>query len=164
MTKPNVVSEAPPGVARNAGVEGVGRRRRTSKRRSRARERKCSEIRQAPATGEGVRGTCATSPGAIRRPEVRRSLPSGLLACSCAQKLLPSGQPRMFLRSKVVTLRAALPVLVAMQSSNIKLTRDLKAEINLRTPRQPPGITDIVPTDCRRPGMKKSPVLWNFPF
>ena len=41
MTKPNVVSEAPPGVARNAGVEGVGRRRRTSKRRSRAREWKC---------------------------------------------------------------------------------------------------------------------------
>ncbi|PVY32037.1 hypothetical protein C8D82_1569 [Victivallis vadensis] len=91
MTKPNVVSEAPPGVARNAGVEGVGRRRRTSKRRSRARERKCFAIGPAPATGEGVRGTCATSPGAIRRPEVRRSLPSGHPACSCAQKLLPSG-------------------------------------------------------------------------
>ena len=91
MTKPNVVSEAPPGVARNAGVEGVGRHRRTSKRRSRAHERKCFAISPAPATGEGVRGTCATSPGVIRRPEVRCSLPSGHLACSCTQKLLPSG-------------------------------------------------------------------------
>ena len=97
MTKPNVVSEAPPGVARNAGVEGVGRRRRTSKRRSRARERKCLATGPAPATGEGVRGTCATSPGAIRRPEVRCSLPSGQPACSCAQKLLPSGQLCLFL-------------------------------------------------------------------
>ena len=97
MTKPNVVSEAPPGVARNAGVEGVGRRRRTSKRRSRARERKCFAIGPAPATGEGVRGTCATSPGAIRRPKARRSLPSGHPACACAQKLLPSGQLCLFL-------------------------------------------------------------------
>ena len=87
----------PPGVARNAGVEGVGRRRRTSKRRSRAREWKCFATRLAPATGEGVRGTCATSPGAIRRPEVRCSLPSGHLACSCSQKLLPSGLLCLFL-------------------------------------------------------------------
>ena len=66
MTKPNVVSEAPPGVARNAGGEGVDGRSPASKRRSRARERKCFAIRLASATGEGVRGTCATSPGAIR--------------------------------------------------------------------------------------------------
>ena len=32
---------SPPGVARNAGGEGVGRRRRTSKRQSRAREWEC---------------------------------------------------------------------------------------------------------------------------
>ena len=83
---------SPPGVARNAGVEGVGRRRRTSKRRSRARERKCSATELASAAGEGGRGTCATSLGAIRRPEARCSLPSGQLACYCAQKLLPSGQ------------------------------------------------------------------------
>ena len=89
MTKPNVVSEAPPGVARNAGGEGVDGRSPASKRRSRARERKCLATGPASATGEGVRGTCATSPGAIRRPEVR---------CS-----LPSGQLRLFLYSKVVT-------------------------------------------------------------
>ncbi len=163
MTKPNVVSEAPPGVARNAGVEGVGRRRRTSKRRSRARERKCFAIGPAPATGEGVRGD-------VR--DVPRSHPQ-----AGGPALTTLRAPCLFLCSKVVALRAAphvlalkscyppgsLSVLVAMQSSNIKLTRDLKAEINLRTPRQPPGITGIVPTDCRRPGMKKSPVLWNFP-
>ena len=63
-------------------------------------------LKLAPATGEGGRGTCATSPGAIRRPEVRCSLPSGQLACSwCHAK--PS----------------------------IKLTCDWKAEMNLRTPR-----------------------------
>ena len=82
VTKPNVVSEASPGVARNAGVEGVDGRSPASKRRSRARERKCSATGPASATGEGVRGTCATSPGAIRRPEVRYSLPSGHPACS----------------------------------------------------------------------------------
>ena len=118
MTKPNVVSEAPPGAARNAGGEGVGRRR--SKRRSRARERKCSATGPASATGEGVRGTCATSPGAIRRPKARRSLPSGHPACACAQKLLPSGQLACFCGNA---------------KSNIKLTRDWKAEMNLRTPR-----------------------------
>ena len=164
MTKPNVVSEAPPGVARNAGVEGVGRRRRTSKRRSRARERKCFAIGPVPATGEGVRGD-------VR--DVPRSHPQ-----AGGPALTTLRAPCLFLCSKVVALRAAphvlalkscyppgsLSVLVAMQSSNIKLTRDLKAEINLRTPRRPPGITGIVPTDCRRPGMKKSPVLWNFPF
>ena len=97
MTKPNVVSEAPPGVARNAGVEGVDGRSPASKRQSRARERKCSATGPASATGKGGRGTCATSPGAIRRPEVRYSLPSGQLAGSCAQKLLPAGQPHLFL-------------------------------------------------------------------
>ena len=83
----------PPGVARNAGGEGVDGRSPASKRRSRARERKCPATGPAFATGEGVRGTCATSPGAIRRPEVRYSLPSGQLAGSCAQKSLPSGHP-----------------------------------------------------------------------
>ncbi len=97
MTKPNVVSEAPPGVARNAGVEGVDGRSPASKRQSRARERKCSATRPATATGEGLRGTCATSPGAIRRPKARHSLPSGHPACACAQKLLPSGQLCLFL-------------------------------------------------------------------
>ena len=62
-----------------------------------ARERKCFATGPASATGEGVRGTCATSPGAIRRPKVRCSPPSGHPACSCAQKLLPSGQLRLFL-------------------------------------------------------------------
>ena len=98
MTKPNVVSEAPPGVARNAGVEGVDGRSPASKRQSRARERKCLATGPASATGEGVRGTCATSPGAIRRPKARRSLPSGHPACACTQKLLPSGQFCLFLR------------------------------------------------------------------
>ena len=51
--------------------------------RSRARERKCSATELASATGEGGRGTCAASPGAIRRPEARCSLPSGYHACSC---------------------------------------------------------------------------------
>ena len=97
MTKPNVESEAPPGVVSAANAEGVGRRRRTSKRRSRARERKCSATGPASATGEGGRGTCATSPGAIRRPKARHSLPSGHPACACAQKLLPSGQLCLFL-------------------------------------------------------------------
>ena len=97
MTKPNVVSEAPPGVARNAGVEGVDGRSPASKRQSRARERKCIATGPASATGEGVRGTCATSPGAIRRPKARHSLPSGHPACACAQKLLPSGQLCLFL-------------------------------------------------------------------
>ncbi len=73
----------PPGVARNAGGEGVDGRSPASKRRSRARERKCLATGPASATGEGVRGTCATSPGAIRRPEARCSLPSGHHACSC---------------------------------------------------------------------------------
>ena len=126
MTKPNVVSEAPPGVARNAGVEGVGRRRRTSKRRSRARERKCSATGPASATGKGVRGTCATSPGAIRRPEARCSLPSGQLACYCAQKLLPSGQPCLFLRQ----CKAGYQTDVRLKSGE-----------NLRTPRLPYGLS-----------------------
>ena len=99
MTKPNVVSEAPPGVARNAGVEGVDGRSPASKRQSRARERKCLATGPASATGEGVRGTCATSPGAIRRPKVRCSLPSGQLC--------------LLLCSKVVTLRA--PCLFLLQ-------------------------------------------------
>ena len=178
MTKPNVVSEAPPGVARNAGVEGVGRRRRTSTRRSRARERKCFAIGPAPATGEGVRGDVRDVPRS--HPQAGGPALTTLRApCMFLRsKVVTLRAPCLFLRSKVVTLRAAphvlalkscyppgsLSVLVAMQSSNIKLTRDLKAEINLRTPRRPPGITGIVPTDCRRPGMKKSPVLWNFPF
>ena len=98
MTKPNVVSEAPPGVARNAGVEGVDGRSPASKRRSRAREQECSATGPASATGEGVRGMCATSPGAIRRPPIPCSLPSGQPACACTQKLLPSGQFCLFLR------------------------------------------------------------------
>ena len=85
MTKPNVVSEAPPGVARNAGVEGVDGRSPASKRQSRARERKCIATGPASATGEGVRGTCATSPGAIRRPKARHSLPSGQLCLFLTQ-------------------------------------------------------------------------------
>ena len=132
MTKPNVVSEAPPGVARNAGVEGVDGRSPASKRQSRARERKCLATGPASATGEGVRGTCATSPGAIRRPKARRSLPSGHPACSCAQKLLSSGH---------------LACSCCNAKSNIKLTCDWKAEMNLRTPRWPTDIMGIVPTD-----------------
>ena len=116
MTKPNVVSEAPPGVARNAGVEGVDGRCPASKRQSRARERKCLATGPASATGEGVRGTCATSPGAIRRPEVRCSLPSGQPACACAQKLLPSGQ---------------LACSCCNDKPTVKLTCDWKAEMNL---------------------------------
>ena len=116
VTKPNAVSEAPPGVARNAGVEGVDGRSPASKRRSRARERKCFAIGPAPATGEGVRGTCATSPGAIRRPEVRCSLPSGQPACAYAQKLLPSGQ---------------LACSCCNDKPTVKLTCDWKAEMNL---------------------------------
>ena len=127
MTKPNVVSEAPPGVARNAGVEGVGRRRRTSKRRSRARERKCPAIGPASATGEGVRGTCATSPGAIRRPPILCLLPSGHHACSCASKLLPSGR-------HVCSCDNDEPT--------IKLTHGWKAEMNLRTPKLLPGLSE----------------------
>ena len=125
MTKPNVVSEASPGVARNAGVEGVGRRRRTSKRRSRARERKCFATRLAPATGEGVRGTCATSPGAIRRPEVRCSLPSGHHACYCAQKLLPSGHHACSCAQKLLP-SGRHACYCGNAKSKIKLTRDLE--------------------------------------
>ena len=124
MTKPNVVSEAPPGVARNAGVEGVGRRRRTSKRRSRARERKCFATRLAPATGEGVRGTCATSPGPPRRwrrPVRLQSISArgrGFAAYlpGCARQ--PLQRPRCGLRQGGLrSLRSAssLPFLVTCQ-------------------------------------------------
>ena len=92
----NGSERSPPGVARNAGDEGLAAPGRTSKRRSRARERKCPATRPASATGEGVRGTCATSPGAIRRPPIPCSLPSGQPACACTQKLLPSGHPACF--------------------------------------------------------------------
>ena len=92
MTKPNVESEAPPGVVSAANAEGVGRRRRTSKRRSRARERKCSATGPAPATGEGVRGTCAHVPRSHPQAE-GAALTTLRAACLC-------------LHSKIVTLRA----------------------------------------------------------
>ena len=117
MTKPNVVSEAPPGVARNAGVEGVDGRSPASKRRSRARGRKCFATGLASATGEGVRGTCATSPGAIRRLEARCSLPSGYQCLFLhSRKAVPPG-------SRAGSCCNAKP--------NIKLTCDWKAEMNL---------------------------------
>ena len=133
MTKPNVVSEAPPGVARNAGVEGVDGRSPASKRQSRARERKCLATGPASATGEGVRGTCATSPGAIRRLEAR---------CS-----LPSGHQCLFLRSRKAVPPGSAVCSCCNAKPNIKLTCDWKAEMNLRTPRWPTDIMGIVPTD-----------------
>ena len=99
-----------------------------------------------PARGSGGRARRPPEPSAGRRRGAH--YPPGSLPVLALKSCYPPG---------------SLPVLDAMQSSDIKLTRDLKAEINLRTPRRPPGITDIVSTDCRRPGMKKSPVLWNFP-
>ena len=89
---------SPPGVARNAGVEGVDGRSPASKRRSRARERKCFATGPASATGEGGRGTCATSPGAIRKSKVPCSLPSGHLTCSCAQAKQALRTPCLLLR------------------------------------------------------------------
>ena len=143
MTKPNVVSEAPPGVARNAGVEGVGRRRRTSKRQSRARERKCFATGPASATGEGGRGMCATSPGAIRRLEARCSLPSGQCLFLHSRKAVPPG-------SVVCSCCNAKP--------NIKLTCDWKAEMNLtpaereqafRTPHSKVAVLPYGAGNCR---------------
>ena len=89
---------SPLGVARNAGVEGVDGCSPASKRRSRARERKCFATGPASATGEGGRGTCATSPGAIRKSKVPCSLPSGHLTCSCAQAKQSLRTPCLLLR------------------------------------------------------------------
>ena len=97
MTKPNVVSEAPPGVARNAGVEGVGRRRRTSKRQSRTRERKCFATGPASATGRGpgdVRDVPRSHPQAGGPVLASLRVPMPVLAF---KKSSPSGQRCLFL-------------------------------------------------------------------
>ena len=135
-------------------------------KRGQRNERKCFATGPASATGEGGRGTSRTSPGAIRRPPARCSLPSGQLACSCAQKLLLSGRhacsccnaklniklthskvavrhyghcahglPRTSTdwhgrhgSSKAADRPGIVPVPDAMQSSDIKLACDLKAD------------------------------------
>ena len=122
MTKPNVESEAPPGVVSAANAEGVGRRRRTSKRRSRARERKCSATGPAPATGEGGAG------GRARRP------PEPSAKCQ-ARAHYPPGTMPVFALNKAVP-PGTMPVLVFDAKSNIRLACDLKAEMNLRTPKK----------------------------
>ena len=83
---------SPPGVARNAGDEGLAAPGRTSKRRSRARERKCPATRPASATGEGLRGTCAHVPRS--HPQAEGAALTTLRA------------PCLCLHSKIVTLRA----------------------------------------------------------
>ena len=130
MTKPNVVSEAPPGVVSAANDEGVGRHRRTSKARRAACERKCSEsprefqIRTGRSGGRNralrshlQAGDPVAAP--LRAPmpvlALKSCYPPGCSACSCGN---------------------AKP--------SIKLTRDLKAEMNLRTPRLRSGLSGHV--------------------
>ena len=67
-------------------------------KRGQRNERKCFATGPASATGEGGRGTCATSPGAIRKSKVPCSLPSGHLTCSCAQAKQSLRTPCLLLR------------------------------------------------------------------
>ena len=80
-----------------------------------------------PPPPAGVRGTCATSPGAIRRPEAR-----------C---LLPSGYQCLFLHSRKAVPPGSVVCSCCNAKPNIKLTCDWKAEMNLRTPKTRSGLT-----------------------
>ena len=154
---------SPPGVARNAGDEGLAAPGGQVSGEAAPASGSASQSARPPppARGSGGRARRPPEPSAGRRSGAH--YPPGTLPVLALKSCYPPGTLHV-LALKSCYPPGTLPVLVAMQSSDIKLTRDLKAEINLRTPRRPPGITGIVPTDCRRPGMKKSPVLWNFPF